>query len=234
MNFFQIAALVGVAISIGAQGAKADTLCSSRDCGNLIMRAARGEFAGCYVKLNIDGYNQMYIDGSFAGNYVIGNDNEKLLAIIDSYLKSGECRLSTYVANAPVVLKAATGGNAGCSVKLNIQGYNQVYVEGDFSGNYVIGRDDGVLENVLKDYQLNGKCRDTAYRGGYARIDSAVADQYAGCSVKKDIEGYLQLYIDGSFSGNFPIGLKEAELENTIGTLIARGECRPKTYDCAR
>jgi hypothetical protein len=146
---------------------------------DLIILASNNIFAGCTVTLNVNGYNQLYTNTDdrnhpsiFAGNYVIGLQDENLRYELRRLLSNGDCRQATYTQNSPMVLKAANNGFAGCTVTLNVDGYNQVYTQveqnnpgGLFSGNYVIGLEDQRLEDRLASLVASGDCRELAYAG---------------------------------------------------------------------
>jgi hypothetical protein len=192
----------------------------------LIERAAKREFEGCYVLLNVQGYKQMYVNDKFKGNYANRIEDDKLESVLKAYIEKGLCREKRYTGNSQVVLRAESHGYAGCSVKLNIIGYNQVYKGEQFAGNYINRIEDDALEKTVLGLIYTGVCREPTYRGGYPLIDEVIAGQFIGCSITKDVEGYLQLYVNKQFSGNYVIGLNEANLEKRISNMITQGICR--------
>jgi hypothetical protein len=202
------------------------SLSSIAQVDSLIKRASNNEFAGCHVLLNVEGYKQLYVGGSFKGNYVNRRDDSKLEKKLEALIEDGYCREKEYTGGSSIVLKASKGYYIGCSVKLNVEGYNQVYVSGSFSGNYIIKNQDVALENKIQSLIDNGSCREQSYAGGYKLIEEVLNNELVDCKIKTNVEGYLQLYIRGSFSGNYVINKQENVLESRLSSLIDSGTCR--------
>ena len=192
-------------------------------------RAANKEFAGCHVLLGVDGYKQLYVDGVFKGNFVNRLEDQELEIQIINLILMGSCREKLYTANSSIVLKAAAQGYDGCSVRLNVEGYNQVYIDETFIKNYINILENKELERKIETLIRSGDCREHEL-GNLELIDQVMADEFAGCSIKVETkELYLQLFVEGSFSGNYVIGKDNHKLAIRIAKLISQGKCRYKT-----
>lgn len=143
------------------------------------------------------------------------------------------------------------GSGSNCSVITESSNtYHQMYVNGEFKGNYQIGNQDGQLENMLYRYVNGGVCRmPTSNGGGYppnpgnpypgnpypgnpypgnsgSLITQFMRGASVNCSVNlEDSNTYHQMYVNGEFKGNYVIGSQDAQLENMLYRYINGGVC---------
>lgn len=132
----------------------------------LVQDAADGLINGCTVKLNVSGWaNQIYVDDQFAGNFQNGSEDLHLARTIDNYIYSGRCSYkSAYEINlirSPYLVQDFVDHQyRNCYVKLNVSGWaNQIYINGNFSGNYDSRTEEMKLRSALVNYIMNGTCQ---------------------------------------------------------------------------
>lgn len=122
----------------------------------------------CYVLPRVSGiFNQLYIDGQFTGNYDVNNSHEqmKLRANLAGNLYSGKCQQRTYeeirmLRDPYLIQDFANYQYRNCHVVLNVSGiFNQLYVRGQFAGNYDKNTEVNKLKSVLVDKILQGQCQ---------------------------------------------------------------------------
>lgn len=130
----------------------------------LITEAATGRLIGCEIRAH-GRLNQLFVNGAFSGNFEMGYDDLRLASALDSYLYQGVCRrISTYemqVRSNPYLIEDfASGRSRNCHVRLNVAGWaNQLYVNGNFEGNFDNRTEVERLRQVIADQILNGRCQ---------------------------------------------------------------------------
>jgi glutaredoxin-related protein len=145
----------------------ADTLSLQFD-PNLINDAVDYSLSrNCYVLPNVSGWaNQLYVDGQFVGNFDARNENEqmKLRSSLASYLVSGKCvgrsnQERQLLHNPHLIQDFANYQYRGCYVKLGVSGWaNQLYVNGQFNGNFDQNSEVQKLQKTLVDLVMNRTC----------------------------------------------------------------------------
>ncbi len=131
----------------------------------VVADASEYYIRGCEVKLNVSGrYNQLYVNGSFSGNFEMGIQDNYLAQTIYNHLQRGSCSYKSqyelqYLRNPALIQDFANFRYQNCYVKMYVDGrYNQMYVRNRFVGNYLTGYDDAQLRSVLTGYIVNGTC----------------------------------------------------------------------------
>jgi glutaredoxin-related protein len=133
-----------------------------------------------------------------------------------------------------------SGYSDNCTVIPFVDGrYHQVYVRGQFKGNYDIRNQYELrdLRRVLSSYVARGQCRlsNTQTQHGqnnmsFSRLlERYTTNFYYNCNVTKDyFSNYHQLYINGQFKGNFVISSPSdrARLEYSLRSYDRNGTCR--------
>jgi hypothetical protein len=120
--------------------------------------------SNCYVKPQVDGWaDQLFVDGKFVGNFHPRNEEMKLRSAIAGYIDRGVCRLLSnqekqLMRDPYLVNDFANYQYRGCHVKLNVSGYNQVYVRNQFKGNF-LQKDEALLRGYLVKQIMNGTCQ---------------------------------------------------------------------------
>lgn len=123
-----------------------------------------------------------------------------------------------------------------CHILPRVSGWaNQLYLRGQFAGNYEVGRQDNELRWAIRDYQARGQClmkRPQVLNIMFEPrlIDRAINGSLSrNCHVRPRVSGWAnQLYIDGIFSGNFDVNSssEQMKLKASLADLIASGRCR--------
>ena len=214
---------------------------------NDIERAINFVFRDCYVVPGVSGWaNQLYVNGQFSGNFRMGTQDMELLRTIRDYQFQGKCVMKS--GNAlimqfnPYLVESAIDQtlSRNCYVVPGVSGWaNQLYVNGQFSGNFNQNTEQMKLKANLADLLENGTClgrspEEIRLLRDPNLINDMASFQYRGCYVKLGVSGWAnQLYVNNQFSGNFD-QRSEAEqhkLQATIVDLILRGSC---VYDPIR
>lgn len=226
----------------GNQGANIYAIVNQMDYKE---QAANRLFENLYVKEKVSGWaDQLYINGNFAGNYNTNDHSAQM------ELKRKIRDLSQYqyplkqLQELRIILKTFPNRKQqivakhfeNCSMKLNVSGWaTQLYINGNFSGNYNESTKDGLisLKSKVAEIIANGTCRKKSKQeidimeSSYL-IEDMVNRQYRNCYVKPYVSGWAhQLYIRGSFSGNYNIKTSEGEtdLRSLIAAKIMDGVC---------
>lgn len=127
-----------------------------------------------------------------------------------------------------------------CHVLMNVDGWaNQLYVNGQFAGNFRSGSEDARLSAEIRRRQYDGLC--TLKRASILQLQfSPTLLQEAvqrtlsrNCYVKPKVDGWAdQLYINGQFSGNFSSSYAEQmKLRSTLAEGLDSGRCVRRSYD---
>jgi hypothetical protein len=122
-----------------------------------------------------------------------------------------------------------------CHVLPRVSGWaNQLYIRGQFAGNYEIGRQDQELRRAIRDYQARGQClmkHSSVLSIQFDRllIESAIDRSLSrNCHVMPRVSGWAnQLFIDNQFSGNFDINKPEDQmkLKAALADHLSTGRC---------
>lgn len=147
--------------------------------------------------------------------------------------------VSSAFANIPQVVSDAQNLLIeGCRVNAERTGYHQLYVNGNFSGNFVLGNyyDAQRLGNDIQTHLYRGVCRYRSYSEqsyilslirDHNLIDDFASYRYSGCNVRKYVDGYHQIYVHGTFRGNYDYR-SSVDMENLQKTLVSHiiaGNC---------
>ncbi len=128
-----------------------------------------------------------------------------------------------------------------CHVLPRVSGWaNQLYVRGQFSGNFEVGRQDMELRRAIRDQQARGQCLLKQSRTLHIQfrpnlIQQAIDFQLArNCHVLPRVSGWAnQLMVDGQFSGNFDVNSAsdQSKLKSTLADHIVSGRCQERSYE---
>lgn len=137
-----------------------------------------------------------------------------------------------YPSSLSLINEAASGMIRGCEVRLRVDGWaNQLYVNGQFSGNFRTGVQDYQLADAIDSYLYRGVCRRlSAYESQLMNSPYLIQDFARGlsrnCYVRLNVAGWAnQLYVNGVFSGNFDSRTDEMRLRMRIAELVMNGTC---------
>jgi hypothetical protein len=129
----------------------------------------------------------------------------------------------------------------GCHVVPRVSGWaNQLYVRGQFLGNFEVGRQDIELRRAIRDYQARGQCllkqsRTLQIQFRPSLIQEAINFELArNCHVLPRVSGWAnQLMINGQFSGNFDVNnqSEQARLKSELADNIVSGRCQQRSYE---
>lgn len=128
-----------------------------------------------------------------------------------------------------------------CHVVPNVSGWaNQLFVRGQFVGNFQTHSQDMELRRTIRDYQSRGQC---LLKSGYTLniqfkptlIQEAIDYQLArNCHVLPRVSGWAhQLVVDGQFSGNFDVNSQseQMKLKATLADMMTSGRCQARSYE---
>jgi hypothetical protein len=128
-----------------------------------------------------------------------------------------------------------------CHVLARVDGWaNQLYVNGQFSGNYQAGAQDIELRRVIRDHQMRGNCmlkpgRELQIMFSPNLIQDAIDYTLArNCHVLPRVDGWAnQLYINGVFKGNYNASTPtdQAKLKAALANGIVTGQCQERSYE---
>lgn len=134
--------------------------------GDIVRDFIDGYSRNCRVLPNIDGYHQVYVDGTFRGNYSPYNLSA-LRRVLRSYVRNGSCDYSLAGNQSDptvgIVQDLIQNRYRNCYIQPNVNGiYHQVYVNGTFRGNYDVRVYSDMYK--LKEFALNLMRNRTCYR----------------------------------------------------------------------
>ena len=113
-----------------------------------------------------------------------------------------------------------------CYILEDVNGYNQFYYNGSFSGNYPL---DYVHELKTRVYSLARRNLCRTGDGPRVTPDQVYSDmvnfKYANCYILEDVNGYIQFYYEDKFSGNYASSQKH-ELKTRVLSLVKRNMCQ--------
>lgn len=128
-----------------------------------------------------------------------------------------------------------------CHVVPRVSGWaNQLYVRGQFVGNFEVGRQDMELRRSIRDYQSRGQCllkqsRTLHIQFRQGLVQEAIDFQLSrNCHVVPRVSGWAhQLMIDGQFSGNFDVNSQseQMKLKAALADNIVSGRCQERSYE---
>ena len=131
----------------------------------VVTDAAQYEISGCEVLLNVNGqYNQLFVNGASSGNFQIGLQDNQLAQTIDYHLQRGVCNYKSpyelqYLRDPGLIQEFANFQFRNCYVRPYVDGqYNQMFIQNQFRGNYLLGTEDLKLRSALAAYIVNGVC----------------------------------------------------------------------------
>lgn len=117
--------------------------------------AASGQLPSCRV-VPYGQYNQLYIYGSFQGNYLRYVGDATLVHVM---ARNPYCQFNNGNNNASYYIDMARAGRyQGCYV-ITSGAYNQFYLNAQFRGNYIVGTQDIILANIIVANLQRGICR---------------------------------------------------------------------------
>jgi hypothetical protein len=138
---------------------------------------------GCRVIREESGYDQLYVNGVFNGNFVLNDyyDAQRLAQSLQGNIYNGQCRYRSYseqtyirslLNNPYLVQDFASYRYSNCSVSTYVDGWaHQLYVNGIFRGNYRANdsREMDNLQKTLVSHIVAGTC-ENHMGGGYNPI----------------------------------------------------------------
>jgi glutaredoxin-related protein len=126
-----------------------------------------------------------------------------------------------------------------CHVVPNVSGWaNQLYVRGQFSGNYDT-RQEMELRRAIRDLQSRGQCLIKEVRLLNIQFDPSLINEaidYSlsrNCHVLPRVSGWAnQLYVDGQFAGNFDANnqSEQMKLRATLAQHLSSGKCIGRSF----
>jgi glutaredoxin-related protein len=140
--------------------------------------------------------------------------------------------------NNRIIQDFINGASRNCTVTPYVNGeFHQVYVSGQFRGNYDIRFNSQLkeLKRVLNNYVRNGSCQlnrvggvRTQYDPAQEALQDLMNGQYVNCYIKANVNGqYDQVYVNGQFRGNYDtsISSERFKLKEVALNLQRSGVC---------
>lgn len=132
-----------------------------------------------------------------------------------------------------------------CYVELNVSNWaNQIYVDGDFRGNFHKNNELGRFKRALKNYVDNGSCRlksiselELLFSPRIDLLEKYTNYEIQGCYVLPYVSGWAhQIYVNGKFGGNFNISnsTELSGLKSRLASYIDTGACQFKSQRTIR
>lgn len=208
-----------------------------------IEQAAAYTLNGCHVLMNVEGWaNQLYVNGQFAGNFKSGSEDARLSAEIRRRQYDGLCTLKRasvlQLQFSPTLIQEAVDRtlSRNCYVKPKVEGWaDQLYVNGQFSGNYSSNYYDQMkLRAALASGLDSGTCIRRTYEelqimNNPYLIQDFIEHRYRNCYVLPNVSGWAnQLYVNGQFSGNFHKNTEVTQLKVVLAEKVMNGTCRAR------
>jgi hypothetical protein len=83
---------------------------------------------------------------------------------------------------------------------------------------------------AIRNQQYNGRCllksaEELQLQFDPYLIEDTLSGRYRGCQIRQ-VAGYNQLYVNGSFSGNFIPASEDYRLRSAVARNIINGTCR--------
>ncbi len=133
----------------------------------IIQDFINGHSRNCNIQPYVNGmYHQVYINGQFRGNYDVTNRHgeRNLSRVLNNYVRNGSCDYNRngqqHDPSRYIIQDYVSDVYVNCYVEPNVGGYHQVYVNGQFKGNYDISNysEKYNLKRVLTNYDRQGTC----------------------------------------------------------------------------
>jgi hypothetical protein len=127
-----------------------------------------------------------------------------------------------------------------CHVLSRVSGWsNQLYVRGQFVGNFEVGRQDFELRRAIREYQYRGQCmmrdaRTLSVQFRPSLIQEALDQTLSrNCYIQSGNFIWYQLYINKQFSGNFDQQSNSdlMKLKSELASKIISGACHERSYE---
>lgn len=207
---------------------------------NEIEQASNLVLQDCHVIPRVSGWaNQLYVRGQFVGNFEVGRQDFELRRAIRDYQYRGQCQMkdarTLSVQFRPSLIQEALDQTLArnCYIQSANSSWYQLYVNNQFSGNFdqQSSFDQMKLKSELAAKIINGTCQERSYeerqllQSPYL-IEDFARFQYRNCHVRLGVSGWShQLYVNGTFKGNFDQSTQIQKLKSTLVELIMNGTC---------
>lgn len=207
---------------------------------NEIEQASNFVLQDCHVISRVSGWaNQLYVKGQFVGNFEVGRQDFELRRSIRDYQYRGQCLMKDVatlsVQFRPTLIQEALDQtlSRNCYIQSVNSVWYQLYVNNQFSGNFdqQSSSDQMKLKSEIAAKIMNGTCQERSYeerqlfQSPYL-IEDFSRFQYRNCYIRMSVSGWAhQLYVNGSFKGNFDQSTQIQKLKSTLVELIMNGTC---------
>ncbi len=207
---------------------------------DLIERMDKRAYENCHVELNVSGWaNQIYVDGDFKGNFHKNSEVAKFKRALKNYIDKGICQLKSIpelelLFSPDLINQYINHEIKGCYVIPKVSGWaHQIYIKGKFAGNFNISNENELsgLKSRLAAYIDNGSCEFKSYEtirlmNSPELLYDFANHNFKGCHVELNVSGWAnQIYINGSFSGNYHKSTEVQKFRSRLADLVESGRC---------